>query len=139
MAKWDFDILDRFDDEPEKQWFQHPAVVFGPIIILIIGVIFHLQHWAYSRLIILIGMMAMMVRSSIFFFSKRRKTAEWLYFVGRQLFSVLVVMLFMGIPFNKRYLLYSFLLFAGGWAMFSFSRKSDADENSNEDKIEDDF
>lgn len=137
MAKWDFDILDRFEDEPEKQWLHHPVVVYGPIIILIIGVVFHLQHWPASRLIMLIGLMAMMVRSSIFFFSKKRKTAEWAYFVGRQLFSVLVVMLFMRIPFDRRFLIASFLLFAGGWAFFAFNKKKGPDEK--DDKIEDDY
>jgi len=139
MAKWDFDILDRFDDEPEKQWLYHPLVVYGPIIILIIGVIFHTMHWPASKLIILIGLMAMMVRSSIFFFSKRRKIAEWAYFVGRQFFSVLIVMLFIGFSIDRTYLITSFLLFAGGWAFFEFNKKKDQDETTNEDKIEDDY
>ncbi len=139
MPKWDFDVLDRFEEEPEKQWLHHPLVVYGPIIILIIGVVFHIQHWPAARLITLTGLMGMMVRSAIFFFSKKRNVAEWSYFTGRQLFSVLVVMLFIGIPFDRRYLIVSFLLFAGGWAFYAFNKKKSPEENSNDDKIEDDY
>ncbi len=139
MAKWDFDILDRFDEEPQKQWFHHPIMVYGPIVILIIGVIFHMLHWPFSRFILLVGLMAMMVRSSIYFFSKTRKIAEWIYFTGRQLFSVLIVMLFIGIPFDRRYLIVSFLLFACSWAFYSFSKKENIEQNPDEDKIEDDY
>src|SRR5690606_7522531 len=96
MAAGNENILDRFDEELEKQWFHHWLVVYGPVGLFIVGVVFRFMKWPFSSLILVAALSAMVIRSFIFFFSKKRRTSEWFYFLGRIAFTLLLILMFGG-------------------------------------------
>lgn len=83
MEKIEEDVLDRWTETPEKQWYEHWALVYLPIIFIIIGVIFNIQDWPCAQLIMAIGLFFAMVKSAIYFFVKVRPFHEWIYFLAR--------------------------------------------------------
>jgi cobalamin biosynthesis protein CobD/CbiB len=139
MKKFLGEVLDQFDEEPEKQWFQHPVIVFGAVIILIVGVLFHIMHWPFSRFLILLGIALMMVRSSIFFFTKKRKLTEWLYFLSRMNLSVAIIMTFLYPMSEHRYMSISLAAFGLCYMILVLTQPKQDKSSSKQENIEDDY
>ena len=139
MEKFPGDVLDRFDEEPEKQWFQHPIIVYGSVIILIVGVLFRLMHWPYSRLLILIGIVLMIARSTIFFFTKRRKLTEWLYFLSRMNLSASIIMTFLSPMRDHRYISLSLAIFGISYLILVLTQPNQDKNTIKQENIEDDY
>lgn len=47
-----------------------------------------LLHWPYSTLMMATGLLTLLLRSTAFFFRKKRDLNEWIYFVSRSLFTL---------------------------------------------------
>jgi len=133
MAENDDDVLDRFEDEPERHWLQHWSIVFGPVVLFIVGVLFRIQHWPGASFLIAAALTLILLRSFIFFFSKRRAIDEWFYFLGRiGLISVLVVD-FAFIEVGRKWMLAALSLFAVGIIFYLFRRKEKQDPGEGPD------
>src|SRR5690606_13733278 len=111
MRKFLGDVLDQFDEEPEKQWFQHPIIIYGAVIILIIGVLFRIMEWLFSHHLILLGFVLMMVRSTFFFFTMMHNFAEWLYFLSRMNLSLAIILSFLSPLSSHNYISLSLAAF----------------------------
>jgi len=86
------DVLDQWKETPEKQWYEHWTLVYLPVIFIIIGVLFNIQHWPFASGIMAIGLFLAMLKSFIYFFVKKRPPHEWVYFLARiTLFVVLLI------------------------------------------------
>jgi cobalamin biosynthesis protein CobD/CbiB len=139
MKKFLDEVLDQFDEEPEKQWFQHPVIVYGSVIILIIGVFFQLMTWPFSRLLILIGIALMIARSTIFFFTKKRKFTEWLYFLSRMNLSVAIILTFLSPMREHRYISLSLAAFGICYLVLVLTQSKQDKNGNKQENIEDDY
>ncbi|HEY8403640.1 MAG TPA: hypothetical protein VIK71_03425 [Flavobacteriales bacterium] len=139
MRKFLGDVLDQFDEEPEKQWFQHPIIIYGAVIILIIGVLFRIMEWPFSHHLILLGVVLMMVRSTIFFFTKMRKFAEWLYFLSRMNLSVAIILTFLSPLSSHNYISLSLAAFGFCYLILVLSQPKQNKNQPTQENIEDDY
>ena len=137
MEKDEEQILDQFEDEPQRQWYQHWSIVFGPVVLFIIGMLFRIQHWPRSMFIIALALFLILLRSFVFFFIKPRPLHEWIYFIGRiALISVLVVD-FAFVALERKWLLTALTLFAIG-VMVNLLRR-DKGTTAEPEQPEDDY
>ncbi len=137
MKKIDETVLDQFDEVPIKRWFQHWSVVFGPVVIFAVGVLFRVQHWPFALELMAVGLVLILCRSFIFFFSKKRENLEWIYFLGRiSLISVLAAnFAFQKMP--RSILLGAMLLFGISVMVYILRKKRPEDEHA--ENHEDDY
>jgi predicted membrane channel-forming protein YqfA (hemolysin III family) len=136
MENFEEKILDRFNDEPSRTWIHHWSIVFVPISLFAIGVLFRFMHWPYARIIMAVGLILILLRSCIFFFTKKRSWDEWFYFLGRvSLISVLAID-FAFFPMNRKIMLLALTFFAIGVLIYVVRKKKAADEVENQ---EDDY
>lgn len=137
MQKNELDILDQFEDEAESKWYHHGAIVYGPIVLLSIGLIFRVQHWPGARLILLVAMLLIMLRSFIFFLSTRRKWFEWIYFTSRIALMIALAYQF-GWDFgNSRFMIFALAFFCFGVLLYLFKTRKQTDDHI--EKEEDDY
>jgi O-antigen/teichoic acid export membrane protein len=130
-------ILDQFEETRAPRWFEHWTVVYIPIVFFIVGLIFRLQHWPYSSWLIAGGLLLMLIRSAIFFFSKKRKLNEWIYLIGR--FSLFLVLInHFTSTFGSPRLLFSGLVIYGVCIIVYLVLKRKTQELPQE-KLEDDY
>ncbi|MBX7052377.1 MAG: hypothetical protein K1X54_10105 [Flavobacteriales bacterium] len=137
MIKFSEKILDQFDEDRDRRWFEHWTVVYLPILLLIVGLLFRIQHWPFSSLLIASGLGAILIRNFIFFFSKSRSFAEWSYFVGR-IFLVVTLILHFGLKhYSIRSIFIGLCVFATGALIYWLKREKKSDHQP--EQIEDDF
>ncbi len=136
MQKSEPELLDQFDEETERKWFHHSAVVYGPMVMLCIGLIFRVQHWPGTRLILLLAMALIVTRSFIYFFSSQRKWFEWIYFASRILLMLTLVYYFVWSSGNRRLMVFALSFFSIGVLLYFFNtrkQKSDLIEREEDD------
>jgi hypothetical protein len=137
MQKNEQDILDQFDEEVQRKWYHHGLVVYGPMLLLSIGLVFRVQHWPGARLILLFAMLMIMVRSFIFFLSSSRKWFEWIYFSSRITLMIALVYQFAWDFGNSTFMVFSLSFFSCGVLLYLFmTRKQTVEQPERE---EDDY
>jgi|JI10StandDraft_1071094.scaffolds.fasta_scaffold01946_1 small-conductance mechanosensitive channel len=137
MQKNGWNLLDQFEDEEVSKWFHHWSIVYGPILVLCIGMVFRIQHWPGASLIISASLLLILVRSFIFFFTKKRLLYEWLYFIGRITLIIALAINFGFIPLQKTVMLTVLGVFSLGVLAFVFRKRTPADDEP--EKQEDDY
>jgi uncharacterized membrane protein len=130
-------ILDQFDEEQEIRWFHHWSITIAPIAMLCIGMIFRMQHWPYASMIIAGSLMLLLLRSGIFFFSKKRKTHEWIYFCARVYLNLVLVAFFWGNMLSGRSIAIALVIFTIGVLTYVFHKKDNSEKLA--EKQEDDY
>ncbi len=131
MKNFDEKILDHFEDEPAKPWYQHWSVIFGPVVIFAIGVLFRIQYWPFALHIMATGLLLILFRSLVFFLSKKREAVEWIYFLGRlSLISVLAIN-FAFQKINRSVLLAALIFFGIGVLFYIMKKKKPEDEHAD--------
>lgn len=133
------EVLDRFEEEPQKRWFHHWLIVFGPVCLMIMGILFRLAHYPYAVVLIIAGLVTMLLRSGIFFFTKSRSVLEWIYFIGRIAFSAMIILIFLGYRIDHILLLVCSVLFVASTVSLNFRGKKERQNASQEENIEDDY
>jgi|LakMenEpi03Aug12_release.lakeMendotaPanAssembly.Ray.scaffolds.fasta_scaffold225520_3 hypothetical protein len=137
MQKSGHEILDQFEDEAERKWFHHGAIVYGPLVLLCIGLIFRVQHWPGSRLILFSAMLLIAARSFIFFFSTKRKWFEWIYFFSRIALMATLVYYFAWGSGNKRLMIIALSFFSLGVLVYFVKTRKQVSDTI--EKEEDDY
>jgi hypothetical protein len=137
VIKFSEKILDQFDEDRDRRWFEHWSVVFVPLFLFILGLVFRIMHWPFASLLIASGLGAILIRNVIFFFSKSRSFAEWAYFIGR-MFLVTTLILHFGLRFYSiRSIFIGLCVFFVGVLIYWLKRdKGDLNQPEN---LEDDF
>ena len=136
MGENDEEVLDRWKETPEKQWYEHWTLVYLPIILIIIGVIFNLQHWPFAGSIMAVGLFFAMIKSFIYFFVKKRPLVEWIYFLARITLFVALLINFGFIQLNTSTFAVILLIYAFGVIVHLIKSKS---KSRDEEKPEDDY
>jgi hypothetical protein len=128
-------ILDSFEDEPVRPWYFHWSVMYGPVLLLITGVFFRLMHWPWASLLMAAGLTLLIVRSIIFFFTRKRAFDEWFYFLGRITLVTVLVVNYGFRPVGKTWLLGSLVFFAIGVLLYALSKRrpAEAKETAEDD------
>jgi hypothetical protein len=130
-------ILDQFDEDQTPRWFEHWTVVYLPLALFILGLIFRFQHWPFALLLISSGLMAIMLRNLVFFFSKRRPFGEWAYFVGRMVLFAALILHFAFRMYSIKRIFVALIFFAIGVAIYWLTKNKANDDKM--EKLEDDF
>jgi hypothetical protein len=137
MQKNESDVLDQFEEEEEKRWYHHALIVYGPIALFSIGLIFRAQHWPGARLIITLAMALLVARSFIYFFTSRRKWFEWIYFSSRIVLLIALMFTFGWNVDNKPILIPALIYFAFGVLIYFIKTRNQKPEKH--EKEEDDY
>lgn len=121
-------VLDHFEEEPSKRWFQHWLTIFIPAVLFVVGAIFKTFHWKFALVLMAIGLSLIVLRSILLFMLKTRDLAEWFYFLGSLALVLALAIDFAFIQVNRKIRIASFILFCLGVLMYLLKKKNPADE-----------
>lgn len=83
MAEHEDLILDQEEPRKVKRWFESFWMFMLGVPMLAAGLLFKLQDWPLSRLLVLIGAVFTVLRATLIFMKQPRMIYEWLFFISQ--------------------------------------------------------